>query len=103
MERKDVCELIRKYNLGEEVKARFGDNYTHIPTKKLEQLLWDFDATLVDCPYTEEEMAALRPAPQTETASNNAVETDNIYEAACLTFLGLLKDGGLLDSLLAKL
>lgn len=93
MDRKKVCALIRQFELGEEVKARFGDNYTRIPTKKLEEVLWDYDATLCDCPYSKEEQKPVQK-PQ---------EIDNPYEAACVAFVGILKDNGLLDNILAKL
>ena len=108
MDRKKVCALIREHELGEEVKQRFGDNYTRIPTKKLEQLLWDYDSALVDeCPYED-----LPDAPTVEGSkevveninlTHEAQEVDNPYEAACYAFVGILKDSGLLDDILATL
>jgi hypothetical protein len=92
MDRKEVCALIREHELGEEVKQRFGDNYTRIPTKKLEELLDDYDL-LED---EEEEVEDTNPAYETQ-------EVDNPYEAACYAFVGILKDSGLLDEILATL
>ena len=92
MDRKEVCALIRENDLGEEVKKRFGDNYTHIPTKKLEELL-------EDCGLLEDEEEDVED-------TNSAYETqevDNPYEAACYAFVGILKDSGLLDKILATL
>ena len=107
MDRKEVCALIREHELGEEVKRQFGDNYTRIPTKKLEQLLWDYDSTLVDeCPYDDEELAKKAKESGVEvenTPAHEAQEVDNPYEAACYAFMGILKDSGLLDEILATL
>ena len=109
MDRREACALIREHELGEEVKERFGDNYTRIPTKKLEQLLWDYDCTLVDeCPYEDGEYEAIAYREAAETggaveATTEANEVDNPYEAACIAFVGILKDSGLLDNIIAKL
>lgn len=107
MDRKEVCALIREHELGEEVKRQFGDNYTRISTKKLEQLLWDYDSTLVDeCPYDDEELAKKVKESEVEvenTPTHEAQEVDNPYEAACYAFVGILKDSGLLDEILATL
>jgi hypothetical protein len=98
--RKEVCEQIRKMNLQDAVKQHFGDNYTRVSTDKLEQLIKTYSVG--------KEKAASKPTPKT-TATKPAPEkqaevtTDNPYEAACLTFLGLLKDMNLLDDLLKKL
>ena len=105
MDRKEVCALIREHELGEVVKHRFGDNYTRIPTKKLEQLLWDYDSSLVDeYPYDDEELE--RKANAIHDGSDGPTdweEVDNPYEAACYAFVGILKDSGLLDDILATL
>lgn len=102
--RKEVCEQIRKMNLQDAVKQHFGDNYTRVSTDKLEQLIKTYSAEIA-----EKEKNASKPTPKT-TAAKHApaktqaeVTTDNPYEAACLTFLGLLKDMNLLDDLLKKL
>ena len=104
MDRKEVCALIREHELGEEVKQRFGDNYTRIPTKKLEELLDAFnllhdgsdDPTDWDEEGEEEVVENNTPTPE-------AQEVDNPYEAACYAFVGILKDSGLLDKILATL
>lgn len=118
MNRKEVCALIREHELGEEVKNRFGDNYTRVPTKSLMQLLWDYDCISVDdYPYddkenlqaktqekaimTEEKMIEKEVKDTPETSY--ATEVDNPYEAACYAFVGILKDNGLLDEILKKL
>lgn len=115
MSRKEVYALIQELDLGEEVKERFGNNYTRIPTKKLMEVIWDYDCTLIDNPYGDEEDEETE-APQNEcldTQDDVVTETpksitptnevDNPYEAACLAFLGILKDSNLLDDVLAKL
>jgi hypothetical protein len=91
--RKEVCEQIRKMNLQDAVKQHFGDNYTRVSTDKLEQLIKTYSKPT-------SKTTATKPAPVKTQAE---VTTDNPYEAACLTFLGLLKDMNLLDDLLKKL
>jgi hypothetical protein len=121
MDRKEVCALIREHELGEEVKRQFGDNYTRIPTKKLEQLLWDYDSSLVDeYPYDDGEELVKKAKESKEAVENTtpahdgsddptdwenkeAQEVDNPYEAACYAFVGILKDSGLLNDILATL
>ena len=104
MDRKDVCALIREHELGEEVKRRFGDNYTRIPTKKLEQILYDYDASLVDeYPYDTKPQPQPAPATKKQEKAQATTSVNNPYEAACLTFLAVLKDSELLDDLLEKL
>ena len=100
--RKEVCEQIRKMNLQDVVKQHFGDNYTRVSTDKLEQLVKTYSAGQgmqkpASKPATE---APEKPATKKQEAE---VTTDNPYEAACLTFLGILKDMNILDDLLAKL
>ena len=97
MDRKEVCALIRENDLGEEVKKRFGDNYTRIPTKKLEELLEDYDLLEDDSWEDEEEVES------DNTSAHETQEVDNPYEAACIAFVGILKDSGLIDGILAKL
>lgn len=99
--RKEVCEQIRKMNLQDAVKQHFGDNYTRVSTDKLEQLIKTYSAGKegADSKPTPK-TTATKPAPVKKQAE---VTTDNPYEAACLIFLGLLKDMNLLDDLLKKL
>ena len=96
MDRKEVCQKIRDLNLQDAVKQHYGDNYTRVSTDKLESLIKAYQPTK-PAPKVE-----AKPAPK-KKQETNVTDTDNPYEAACLTFLGLLKDSGLLDSLLAKL
>ena len=76
MDRKEVCQKIRDLNLQDAVKQHYGDNYTRVSTDKLIKLVEAYDKPVKKAPA---------------------------YEAACLVFLGLLKDNGLLDDLLKKL
>ena len=96
--RKEVCEQIRKMNLQDAVKQHFGDNYTRVSTDKLEQLIKTYSAGKEKA-VKSTKTTATKPAPIKKQAE---VTTDNPYEAACLTFLGLLKDMDLLDGLLKK-
>jgi hypothetical protein len=88
MDRKEVCAKIRELNLQDAVKQHYGDNYTRVSTDKLESLIKAYQPA--------------KPTPE-KKQETNVTDTDNPYEAACLTFLGLLKDSGLLEGLLAKL
>ena len=91
MGRKEVCQKIRDLNLQDAVKQHYGDNYTRVSTDKLEKLVKAYDKSATN---------AGKPA---EKKADNATSTNNPYEAACLVFLGILKDSDLLDGLLAKL
>lgn len=97
MERKELYAKIQQLGLQEEVKNTYGKNYTMVSNDNLERIIWKYDATLAskdpDAPATEE-----TTKPKTETT-----QTEDAYEAACLVFLGILKDSGKLDDLLAKL
>lgn len=98
MDRKEVCAKIRELNLQDIVKQHYGDNYTRVSNDKLEKLI---------NAYTPNAQPAAKPEPKVETTEkavvSNATVADSPLEAACLTFLGILKDAGLLDSMLAKL
>ena len=39
MTRKEIYAKIKEFNLSEEVKKQFGDNYTRVPSDKLEALI----------------------------------------------------------------
>lgn len=96
MDRKEVCAKIRELNLQEAVKQNYGDNYTRVSTDKLESLIKTYLNTgeQKDKPACKQE--------ESKTEANNTVK-DNPFEAACLVFLGLLKDAGVLDKLIAEL
>ena len=94
MDRKEVCQKIRDLNLQDAVKQHYGDNYTRVSTDKLVKLIQAYDQPAQKAPVAKP-VAAPKKAATAEVSST--------YEAACLVFLGLLKDNGLLDDLLKKL
>lgn len=102
MERKELYAKIQQLGLQEEVKNTYGKNYTMVSNDNLERIIWKYDATLAskdpDAPATED----ARHSEGAETKPE-ATQTEDAYEAACLVFLGILKDSGKLDDLLAKL
>ena len=101
MERKEIYAKIQELNLQEEVKKTYGKNYTQVGNSDLEKVIWNYDATHVACDFYEK---GVEEAGEVNTpAAEDVTSTENAYEAACLTFLGILKDTGTLDSLLGKL
>ena len=96
MDRKEVCQKIRDLNLQDAVKQHYGDNYTRVSTDKLVKLIQAYDQPVQN---------ATKPISKPAAAPKKAAtaEVSSTYEAACLVFLGLLKDNGLLDDLLKKL
>ena len=106
MDRKEVCAKIRELNLQDAVKQHYGDNYTRVSTDKLESLIKAYQpakpAPKAEAPKPQPKKPEAKPTPE-KKRETNVTDTDNPYEAACLTFLGLLKDSGLLEGLLAKL
>lgn len=119
MERKVAYAKIKELGLQEEVKKQFGDNYTRVPTDKLEAVINQHSSGAAPDPAPakpKEKADEKKPVAKKETkkpaktedseagkTEDNSVSTDNIYEAACLTFLGILKDSGMLEDLLKKL
>ena len=111
MDRKEVCAKIRELNLQDAVKQHYGDNYTRVSTDKLESLIKAYQPQTAAKPATTKKAEAPKPQPEVaektkpaeKKQETNVTDTDNPYEAACLTFLGLLKDSGLLEDLLKKL
>ena len=106
MDRKEICAKIRELNLQDAVKQHYGDNYTRVSTDKLESLIKAYQpvkpAPEAEAPKPQPKKPEAKPTPE-KKQETNVTDTDNPYEAACLTFLGLLKDSGLLEGLLAKL
>lgn len=103
MERNEIYAKIKELNLQEEIKKAYGKNYTQVGNSDLEKIIWNYDATRVDSdPYeTEEEVDEVE---EVNTPTNDdTTTTEDAYEAACLVFLGILKDSGKLDTLLGKL
>ena len=98
MDRREVCAKIRELNLQDTVKQHYGDNYTRVSTDKLEKLINT---------YTPNAQSAVKPEPKEKAAksvvTSNTTVADSPLEAACLTFLGILKDAGLLNSMITKL
>ena len=92
MTRPEAYALIKKYGLQNEVKDKYGRNFTQVGTDDLANVINTHEAMLG--------AGAAAPAKKEEKA---ATTVDNPYEAACVTFVGILKDCGLLDAILAKL
>lgn len=107
MDRKEVCQKIRDLNLQDAVKQHYGDNYTRVSTDKLIKLVEAYDKPVKMAPAPKKEEApkpeAKKPAEKPAMEKIATAEVGSAYEAACLVFLGLLKDNGLLDDLLKKL
>ena len=101
MERKELYAKIQQLGLQEEVKKTYGKNYTMVSNDNLEQIIWNYDATLA----SKDPEASEAPVVTAEahTATSDTTQTEDAYEAACLVFLGILKDSGKLNDLLAKL
>ena len=90
MTRKEAYQKIKELNLQDTVKTVYGDNYTRVATTDLEALIASHSAP----------KAEAKPAKK---ATADAIDTNNPFEAACLTFLGILEDMDVLDDLLLKL
>lgn len=106
MDRKEVCQKIRDLNLQDAVKQHYGDNYTRVSTDKLIKLVEAYDKPAKKAPAPKKEEAPKpteKPAEKSSMEKIATAEVGSAYEAACLVFLGLLKDNGLLDDLLKKL
>ena len=102
MERKELYAKIQQLGLQEEVKKTYGKNYTMVSNDNLEQIIWNYDATLVSKDPEASETPVVTAA-DIHTAASDTTQTEDAYEAACLVFLGILKDSGKLNDLLAKL
>lgn len=103
MERNEIYAKIKELNLQEEVKKAYGKNYTQVGNSGLEKIIWNYDATLTDHdPY--ENGKGVEEVEEVNTPTvDDTTATEDAYEAACLVFLGILKDSGKLDILLSKL
>ena len=103
MVRNEIYAKIKELNLQEEVKKTYGKNYTQVGNSDLEKIIWNYDATHVGHdPYENEEEE--KEVEEVNTPVNDdTTTTEDAYEAACLVFLGILKDSGKLDTLLCKL
>ena len=85
MNRKEAYQKIKELNLQEEVVKRYGDNYTRVTTDKLCELI-----------------NSVQQQKVVDLGEEDKVMT-NPYEAACVVFVGLLKDTGALDDILKRL
>jgi hypothetical protein len=103
MDRKEVCQKIRDLNLQDAVKQHYGDNYTRVSTDKLVKLIQAYAKPAKKASKSEAKKPAEEPAEKSSMEKIATAEVGSAYEAACLVFLGLLKDNGLLDDLLKKL
>lgn len=103
MDRKEVCQKIRDLNLQDAVKQHYGDNYTRVSTDKLIKLIQAYDKPAKKASKSKAKKPAEEPAEKSSMEKIATAEVGSAYEAACLVFLGLLKDNGLLDDLLKKL
>ena len=112
MDRKEVCAKIRELNLQDTVKQHFGDNYTRVSTDKFESLIKVYQPANKQAPKPAETKPETKPEPKVKQEAvvskkvadiKADVTTDNPFEAACLAFLYILDDAGLLDNLLDKM
>ena len=103
MERSEIYAKIKELNLQEEVKKTYGKNYTQVGNSDLEKIIWNYDATHVDSDTYETEEEVKEVEEVNTPAVDDTTTTEDAYEAACLVFLGILKDSGKLDTLLSKL
>lgn len=99
MTRQETYAKIKELGLQSEVESQLGVNFTRAKTADLEQIIWNYDCTQTDRDpsagdETEEDAPVAKQAP---------ADVDNGYKAACLVFLGVLKDSNLLDDLLEEL
>ena len=107
MERKELYVKIQELGLQEEVKRTFGKNYTMVGNAGLEYIV-NNHTTTEENPEEVEEVEEVNTPTVNEVETPSAPVADNTttedaYEAACLVFLGVLKDSGKLDALLGKL
>ena len=102
MERKELYAKIQQLGLQEEVKKTYGKNYTMVSNDNLKRIIWKYDATLAS---KDPDATVTGDAKHSEGAETKPETTqiEDAYEAACLVFLGILKDSGKLEDLLAKL
>lgn len=103
MERSEIYAKIKELNLQNEVKDTYGKNYTQVGNSDLEKIIRNYDATHVEHDSYENEEEVDEVEEVNTPANDDTTTTEDAYEAACLVFLGILKDSGKLDTLLGKL
>ena len=84
MNRKEAYELIKQYELEDVIKNKYGKNYTNLQTDMLITVIHEYEESLDEDDEDDDEQISA-------------------YEAACLAFLGILKDSGALEDMLAQL
>ncbi len=107
MTRKECFAAIKAANLQKEVEKVSGRNFTQTSTEVLIQVINSHKgSTPVTKAKREKPKASVAPSKAVATEAKletKATTTDSPLEAACLAFLGLLKDSGQLESLMDKL
>ena len=94
MERKEAYQLIKKYGLQDQVMKVSGKNFTQTSTDILVKVIEKFTKPMPDKTSVK----------KTDNHTKHAVtQTSDIWQAACVTFVALLKDAGVLDEILKKL
>lgn len=68
MTRKEIYAKIKELNLSEEVKKQFGDNYTRVPSDKLEALINSKTSKKKALPIQEVKIKQFKTTTYTEEA-----------------------------------
>ena len=68
MTRKEIYAKIKELNLSEEVKKQFGDNYTRVPSDKLEALINSKTSKKKTLPIQEVKIKQFKTETATEAA-----------------------------------
>lgn len=102
MKRSEINALIKEYNLQEKALQTFGKNYTLVSSAELEQLIHEYEDYNMDKLNEEPEIKEEVNIPK-DTDVPDFESIENPYEAACVAFVGVLKDSGMLVDILAKL
>ena len=92
MTRKEVYAKIDQMNLRNTVLTETGKNFTLVSTAKLEEII-ALHSTAAPAPVEKAKTIEAKPV----------AEPVDAYEAACIAFVGILKDSGKLDGILSKL
>lgn len=93
MDRKELYAKVKELCLQDKIKINFGKNFTQVSSNDLEMAVAGAMKSEVKTVET----------PQVTVKVDTAPKTEQEFEAACLVFLGVLKDTGKLDYLLNKL
>lgn len=96
MTRPEAYAKVKELNLQDHIKKTFGKNFTQVSTDNLE-------AAIRDCINQKSKPDMDDANEDDDIMEQGECTVDNVFEAACLAFLGILKDNDALDGLLAKL